>query len=120
MFFRKWLEQAEAVGSFPLTQSQCLAPGLILLGRGRVPMEVAASGAQLRGSQLPGYHRDPYRYGTTDPGQHWHLATGGREICMWVICISSAYRADLSSVTYVTSLHARVSHILWDQPPSSI
>lgn len=44
MFFRKWLEQAEAVGSFPLTQSQCLTPGLILLGRGRVPMGVAAEG----------------------------------------------------------------------------
>lgn len=26
MFFRKWLEQAEAVGSFLLTQSWCLAP----------------------------------------------------------------------------------------------
>lgn len=110
MFFRKRLEQAEAVGSFPLTQTRCLAPGLILLGRGRVPMGVAASGAQPRGSQLPGYHQDPYRHGTTDPGQRWHLATGGREICMCVICISSAYRADLSSVTYasVTSLHAHV------------
>lgn len=82
MFFGKWLEQAEAVGSFLLTQSRCLTPGLVLLGRGRVPMEVAASGAQLRGSQPPGYHQDSNRCGTTDPGQRWHLAAGGGEICM--------------------------------------
>lgn len=44
MFFRKWLAQAEAVGSFLLTQSGCLAPGLILLGHGRVPVGVAAEG----------------------------------------------------------------------------
>lgn len=82
MFFRKQLEQTETVGSFLLTQSWCLAPGLILLECGRVPMGVAASGAQLRGSQIPGYNKDPYRGYITDPGQHWHLATGGREICM--------------------------------------
>lgn len=109
MFFGKQPEQAEAVGSLLLTQTRCLAPGLILPGdvpgspQGwQAPAHSSAKGSPAaRGSPEPPAGWAPYQTwqqrGSICSGQHWHLAVGGKSVHMChlhLICTSSAYHAE--------------------------
>lgn len=135
MFFGKQLEQAEAVGSPTLTQTQCLAPGLILHGDmlgspwgWQPPARDLAKGFPApRGSAelLAGWA--PYQpwqqCGSICPGQRWHLAGN---LCVCVICISYTWHLHVTQSPPQfhhirdpgTSLHARMSHVPWARPLS--
>lgn len=133
MFFGKRPAQAEAVGSLLLTQTRCLAPGLILpWGRAGVPMGVAASSLRLsRGvpapggglrSRRPGGHRT--RHGSTVAASAQGSAgiwqqVGNLRMC--VICITYACHLRIMQRPHhvcdpVISLHTRVSHVPQAQP----
>lgn len=96
MFFGKRPEQAEAVGSLPLTQTRCLAPGLILPGdvpgspQGwQPPARGSADGSPQRPgglqSRRPGGHHT--RHGSTAAAPAQGSTGSGWEICA---CVSSA------------------------------